>query len=255
MRIKRPTIRFTRLSPHARVIQAFLDRSARKNYLEIGVETGTCFLKIRARRKIAVDPDLSIGMRRRLKYVLRNPCNIRNVYAEMASDEFFARYRGLLEAHPPAVVFVDGLHTYEQSLKDVLNALEFIGEDGVVVVHDCNPGSAAAAEPAASIHDAAARRAGGWSGEWSGDVWKTIVHLRRTRDDLDVCVLDCDHGVGIIRRAPERRRTAALADPASMTYEDLATDRRAVLDLRPGSYLDTLLAGLNATQPRGDRRG
>ena len=255
MRIKRPTIRLTRLSKHARIVQALLDHSSRQNYLEIGVETGDCFLKIRARKKIAVDPHIPIGIRRKLKYILRNPCNIRNVYAEVTSDEFFARHDELLKEYPPAVAFVDGLHTFEQSLRDVMNALEYVGSDGVIVVHDCNPESAAAAQPTFSIDAAAARRVDGWTGEWCGDVWKTIVHLRGTRGDLNVCVLDCDHGVGVITRARERRPTAALGNPTSMTYEDLEANRKVILNLQPESYLDTLLAGMNVVPRSAGRFG
>ena len=46
--------------------------------------------------------------------------------------------------------------------------------DGVVVVHDCNPQSAAAAAP--SLEEAA--RTDGFIGEWNGDVYRAIVRLR-----------------------------------------------------------------------------
>jgi hypothetical protein len=248
MRIKRPTIRLTRPPKHARIIQALLDRSARKNYLEIGVQTGNCFLKIRARKKIAVDPRFLIGSRRKFKYILRNPWNICNVYAEVTSDEFFARYNKLLDDYPPAVTFVDGLHTFEQSLRDVTHALEHGGNDAVIVVHDCNPESAAAAQPASSIEDAAARHVDGWTGEWCGDVWKTIAHLRATRNDLNVCVLDCDYGVGVITRARESQPPPAIGDPASMSFEALDANRQIILNLQPESYLDTLLARMSASR-------
>ena len=63
----------------------------------------------------------------------------------MTSDEFFAK------ASLPFrfdVVFIDGLHTYEQSRKDAENALGVIVEGGVIIMHDCNPPNAAAAQPA-----------------------------------------------------------------------------------------------------------
>jgi hypothetical protein len=37
-------------------------------------------------------------------------------------------------------------------------------------------------------------------GEWTGDVWKAIAHLRIERIDLDIKVVDTDYGCGIIRR-------------------------------------------------------
>ncbi|UCG51646.1 MAG: hypothetical protein JSW58_15910 [Candidatus Latescibacterota bacterium] len=139
---------------------------------------------------------------------------------------------------------MDGLHTFEQSLRDVLNSLEHVGDDGVVVVRDCNPETAVAAQPASSNEDAAVSHVDGRTREWCGDVWKTIGHLRSTRDDLNVCVLNCDHGVGVITRARERLPAPALGDPMSMTYPDLEANRKNLLNLQPESYLDAILAGM-----------
>ena len=103
-------------------------------------------------------------------------------------------------------MFVDGLHTYDQAYRDVVNALDVLREDGVVVVHDCNPASAAAAAPSLDQ----ARRTDGFNWEWNGDVYKAIVRLR-VRDDLRVGVLDCDQGVGIVTRgSPEARIELSL---------------------------------------------
>ena len=44
-------------------------------------------------------------------------------------------------------------------------------DDGVVVVHDCNPASAAAAAP--TLEEAA--RTDGFIGEWNGEVYRAIV--------------------------------------------------------------------------------
>jgi hypothetical protein len=51
-----------------------------------------------------------------------------------------------------------------------------------------------------------------------GDVWKTIVHLRSHRRDLDVAVLDCDFGVGIVRKnVPESRLQYTRAQIDALT--------------------------------------
>ena len=42
------------------IVQACLDSAAHKTYLEIGVEHGLCFARIRAGTKIAVDPDREV---------------------------------------------------------------------------------------------------------------------------------------------------------------------------------------------------
>ena len=36
-------------------------------------------------------------------------------------------------------IFIDGLHTFEQSLKDFYNAWEVLNKGGAVVFHDTNP--------------------------------------------------------------------------------------------------------------------
>jgi hypothetical protein len=98
------------------------------------------------------------------------------------------------------VVFVDGLHTYQQALKDVNNSLINLNEKGVIIIHDCNPPHEAAAYPADSYDHAASLSLPGWTGEWCGDVWKTICYLRSHRNDLKIFVLDCDYGLGIVMR-------------------------------------------------------
>ena len=61
-------------------------------------------------------------------------------------------------------------------------------------MHDCCPTTPSMAFPAKSFAEAEAQNMNlpGWTSDWCGDVWKTIVHLRSSRNDLAVAVLDCD---------------------------------------------------------------
>ncbi len=93
-----------------------------------------------------------------------------------------------------------GLHTYEQSFKDVENSLRCLNARGVVITHDCNPQSEAMARPLRLMGYAPGSNQQDWGVEWNGDVWKTICRLRSTHDDLNIFVLDCDKGMGIITR-------------------------------------------------------
>ena len=220
------------------VIQSVIDRSGAQSYLEIGVHKGICFLPIKARRKIAVDPAPQIPGRRRWRWALRN---LGSRYFRMTSDDFFA------QAALPFrfdVVFIDGLHTYEQSRKDAENALAVLGEGGVVIMHDCNPPCAAAAQPARAPAQAEALGLPGWTGEWCGDVWKTICHLR-SRRDLRVFVLDCDCGLGVITRGKsEDGLDLTEADLQRIGYADLEKDRKRFLGLKDESFLLEFLDGL-----------
>lgn len=220
------------------LLQSLIDALDARLYLEIGVKRGGTFLSLRARRKIAVDPRPMLPRRAVLAAMLRDPHNVTNRVVARSSDAFFADPPRRLRRGGLDVAFVDGLHTYEQSLRDVENCLAWLAPGGVVVLHDCNPVDAAAAEPAAVAPDRAAEG-------WSGDVWKTIVHLRALRRDLEVFVLDADCGLGVVTRG---RSTAppdlGAAEIARLGYPDLAAARRLLLDLRPPAEVDSLIASL-----------
>jgi hypothetical protein len=204
------------LPPRVAIVQAELDRFARPRYLEIGVNVGVLFLHVRAAEKVAVDPVNRIP---RWKWLGHPNTALRGRFVNATSDRFFG------DLDPRArfdVVFVDGLHTHEQSRRDVDNALAHLGDEGVVLVHDCNPQSEAAAGP-----DPDATEGEGWCGE----VWKTIVELRATRDDLTVEVLDTDYGIGVIRGGTSN--PIELPAPVErLTYAELEAERVRLLGLR-----------------------
>jgi SAM-dependent methyltransferase len=219
------------------VIQQLIDARKATTYLEIGVESGDVFIKARANKKIAVDPEIRITRKDKLKAIFRDFSNLSNEYYEMTSDEFFETRPDVLK-NGFGVVFVDGLHTFEQSLKDVENSLKVLRQNGVVVVHDCNPTTEAAAHPALSWKDAASLGLRGWTGAWSGDVWKTIVYLRSTRKDLNVFVLDCDCGIGIITEGtPTSTLDHSKEEIDALSYGDLKKNRAELLNLKSSDYL------------------
>lgn len=226
------------------VIQGILDRKRGATYLEIGVRAGQVFLRVRARRKIAVDPEFKISALRRLRYCLENPSNLRNRYFETTSDGFFERDSAALDGGVD-VAFIDGLHTYRQCLADVENCLSFLKPDGIIVIHDCSPPSAAAAIEATSVEHAASFNHPDWSNEWTGDVFKTVLHLRATREDLEIFVLDFDYGVGIVRRAgAQATLDLPLERVARMEYHELDPDRERLLNLKPPGFFHDWLATL-----------
>jgi hypothetical protein len=226
----------------ADVVQRAIDKIGGRTYLEIGVWQGVSFMPIRTQRKIAVDQKFAITRKSRLKWLLKNFANIRAEYHECTSDAYFDRKN---PADRFDVVLVDGLHTFEQSRRDVLNSLNSLNEPGVIVMHDCNPSHPAAAYPAASYQEAAALKLPGWTPVWNGDVWKTVCYLRSHRDDLRVFVLDCDFGLGVVTRGkPENRLDLTEDELQRMTYEDLAKDRTPLLNLKDESYLKDFLASL-----------
>ncbi|WP_326545306.1 class I SAM-dependent methyltransferase [Mycolicibacterium sp. ND9-15] len=197
------------------------------------------FRSIYADEKIAVDPSFKLGAcSRRVAEAKARATH----YFEMTSDAFFVNEKAFLEERGIDVALIDGLHTYGQVVRDVENTLRYLRDDGVIVLHDCNPASALIGYPAASKADFRAQNHW-WNVTWSGDVWKAIVYLRSTRDDLRVAVLNCDRGVGVIRKGiPESRLSYLATQIEELTYADLAADRERLINLKPPEYLGEFLA-------------
>lgn len=221
------------------VIQQIINKKMARSYLEIGVYNGKNFFPIKAWRKIAVDPLFQIEGKKRLKWLFKNFYNIGAKYHETTSDNYFANATG---TKPFDVIFIDGLHTYAQSLKDVINSLNILADNGVIIMHDCSPPHEDAAFPAQSLDHADSLNLPGWTGEWCGDVWKTICYLRSFRKDLQVFVLDCDFGVGIITKGnPSSSLNLTENEIDKMSYGDLETDRKTLLNLKSTSFFPEFL--------------
>jgi hypothetical protein len=154
------------------VINRVIDSGGAKSYLEIGVNTpkqpGYSRDKIKAQVVHGVDP---------------NPNSAADYI--MPSDLFFSSHCSVLYD----VVFIDGMHLFEQAYKDILNGLENLREGGVVIVHDTRPDSWVTQT-----------RNHGQANKWHGDVWKAILFLRLTHPALNVMTVDTDEGCTIISK-------------------------------------------------------
>ncbi|WND54151.1 class I SAM-dependent methyltransferase [Mycolicibacterium vanbaalenii] len=224
-----------------RAVRRALEGRTNPVYLEIGVSRGQAFQRIAADVKIAVDPAFKLSERTR---ELADSKGRTTHYFETTSDAFFENEAAFLEQHPVDVALIDGLHTYEQVVRDVEYTLRYLREDGVIFLHDCNPPFELAGRRAESWDDFIAQQKGPLViGLWNGDVWKAIVHLRSTRPDLLVGVLKCDQGVGFVRKgSPESMLPYSPEQVAALTYADLKADRKRLLNLKPPRYVDEFLA-------------
>lgn len=181
---------------------------------------------------MAVDPRFLFSTSDKLRWLRWNPYNLFNEYYSVGSDEFFSKNSSRLAARGLDVVFVDGLHTYEQSLRDIDNSLRYLRDGGVIVVDDCSPPNEPASRPLKPNDNA----------PWCGDVWKSIVHLRSVRSDLRTFVLDCAFGLGIVTKQPTQAMLGyAVEDIKQMPYEKFALNRQTLLDLKPKEYLSTFI--------------
>ena len=87
------------------------------------------------------------------------------------------------------------------------------------------------------------------SGVWNGDVWKTIVYLRSYRYDINVFVMNCEHGLGIITNGkPEDMLNLSADEIDKMTFHDLDNDRERILNLKSPEYFLEFLSRRKITQ-------
>ena len=145
------------------LIEYLIKKNNYKNYLEIGCDKNQLFSKVNINNKIGVDP-VSGG-------------NVRKT-----SDDFFKENKSSFD-----IVFIDGLHTYEQVKKDILNSVNCLSDEGIILVHDCMPDS---------LGKQAVPR---YKMQWNGDVWKAIVDLRQ-QENLEIYTCEIDQGIGVISK-------------------------------------------------------
>jgi len=145
------------------LIDYLINKYKYSEYLEIGCDQDQLFSKVRIKNKTGVDP-ISGG-------------NIRKT-----SDEFFRENKNKFD-----IIFIDGLHTYNQVKKDILNSINCLKDEGIVLVHDCMPDS---------LSKQAVPR---YRMSWNGDVWKAIVDLRQN-EYLEIYTCKIDQGIGVIKK-------------------------------------------------------
>jgi hypothetical protein len=222
------------------ILQALLNQKKLKNYLEIGVFNGHIFFRINSNFKVAVDPDFRFDTLRKIGKTILNPYNIFNQYFEKTSDAFFEEDAARVFADKKIELsLIDGMHEYAYALRDIENTLSYLTPNGVIVIHDCNPLTKAAAS---SFAEWEARN---FADTWNGDVWKAILYLRSVRKDVNAFVLDCDHGLGIVTYGtPEKGLSFTPDQIARFTYEDFNKNRAEWLNLKPADYFYTHF-GLN----------
>lgn len=233
----------------ATVIQKVIDQVSAKTYLEIGVSTGQVLFNIKAPKRIGVDPAFNFSFTKKVKLPFVQP----KIHTyEITSDDFFAKHAEQVLKDGIDVAFVDGLHTYKQTLVDVENCLKYLNDGGVIIMHDCNPISAATAYPVKnSINEvlalAAKGEVPGWNGCWNGDTWKALVHLRIAHDDLSIFTLDIDWGLGVVIKGKSNKlNDLTLEELDKADYSLLEKDRNHLLNLQPPSYLASFLKSLKS---------
>jgi hypothetical protein len=142
-----------------------------RRYLEIGVRRGVTFCKVQITEKVGVDPEFVFDIAER-------PPNER--FYTMTSDTWFEKHS---DVEPFDIIFLDGLHTFDQTLRDFCNSL-FVAHSGTIwLIDDTVPSDYYAAWPdqklATRIRQTDLGNHPEWprSRAWQGDVFKVVFAL------------------------------------------------------------------------------
>jgi len=151
------------------IINHFITKLNLKSYLEIGVFDGECLQKINCEIKDGVDPGFENGRSVGVNY-------------RMTSDEFFNSNQNKIYD----IIFIDGLHHSEQVDIDIENSIKQTSENGIIILHDCNP---------PTLNHTLIPRV---QSQWNGDVYKSILKFRKNNINHEYFTVDSDWGVGVI---------------------------------------------------------
>jgi hypothetical protein len=186
------------------IINKLFETYSFKSYLEIGVYIpADNFDLIKASNKESVDPR-PLG---KCSYI-------------MTSDEFFMNYVGDKKYD---VIFVDGLHTAEQSYKDVQNAIKHLNESGFIVMHDCNPPTEYHIRP----YEEYLKN----GGQWNGTVFRGFIRLKNELSDWCCFVIDEDWGCGILTKRKILENKQFNYNKYNFSWEEFNKNRNELLQL------------------------
>lgn len=184
------------------LINTIIRNNNYKSYLEIGVNTpaqpGYNWNNTEVELKHGVDP---------------NP-QVHATYP-VTSDEFFAKHIN----RKYDLIFVDGLHIFEQVYKDIINSLKWLNENGTIVVHDCNP-----------IKEITQRRVRA-SDVWHGDVWKAILKLRMENPNIEIYTVNTDEGCAIIKKGKQELFKIENNQSDIYNFDFFDANRKSILNL------------------------
>jgi predicted O-methyltransferase YrrM len=182
------------------LINLLIKKNNYKSYLEIGVNTpaqpGYSHDSIVIDVKHGVDPAVDTTY-------------------QVTSDEFFEKH----VSQKYDIIFVDGLHIFDQAYRDIVNGLQWLNDGGTIVVHDCNPTTEITQRPIRA------------SSVWHGDVWKAILKLRMENPDIAIYTVDTDEGCGIIQKGHQTLFTGSVPQEQWYTYAFFNTHRKEILNL------------------------
>ena len=150
----------------ARRANALAKQLGARRYLEIGVNTGETFHDIGIAERTGVDPVFAFDTQEAANEFTR--------FVESTSDEFFV---GEPIFPPYDLVFIDGLHSFAQVVRDFSNSLLRTHRRAAIMLDDTIPSDVYSALPDVQAAFRHRQAAGSDDQSWHGDVFKTVFYI------------------------------------------------------------------------------
>jgi predicted O-methyltransferase YrrM len=167
-------------APYTEILEHVHEVMKPATYCEIGVFKGeTLALALAETNTVGIDPNPRIETK----------VNARARLFPIESDTFFERYDLFEEVRNEKLdlAFIDGLHHFDQVLRDFINIERYASSNTVVLLHDVYPPTEISTQRERV------------TSYWAGDTWKIIPCLKETRTDLVINVIPSyPCGLGII---------------------------------------------------------
>lgn len=214
------------------VIQGCLDLFNMPSYLEIGVWKGKTFFPAKAERKVAVDPKFAFDVK------AAEATYETSTFHEVTSDKYFG---SLPKDESFDVIYIDGLHTFDQTLRDLLNSLAFLKDDGIVIIDDVYPREYHSALANVKHAHLVKAHTGSTNKEWMGDVYKLTFFIDSYLQQYSYRMVSDNHGQLVMWRAVRPSVTERTVENVSRApFESILLEAEAQRRMPLSEILDEL---------------
>lgn len=153
----------------ARRLNVIAEALGCQSYLEIGVAEGETFLDVNVEKRTGVDPYFCFNHE---AYDGKDGVRL----YQTTSDEFF---KGKPTEVKYSLIYIDGLHTYEQTYRDIINSLLHSHSETVILIDDTVPcdvfSTSRYPEDCIRLRH---KFGSSFNEQWHGDTYKVVPLLR-----------------------------------------------------------------------------
>jgi hypothetical protein len=184
-------------------------------YLEVGIQSGQTFFGVQCAQKFAVDPVFHFDVAE------ARAAHPHCTFHALTSDAYFAG--PALADGPFDVIFLDGLHTSEQIVRDFLNASELLTPRGVILIDDVRPNSYLSGLRSQRMAIEVKAKLGVTDASWMGDVYKIVPFIETFCQQFSYATpLEVSYMLVVWRapRAPEALGKRPFGQIESIPFEE-----------------------------------